>query len=565
MASMKQTQRTISDGIRVVFALIFSVFALFLIAGAAFVCHQPERAPTVLSDDAPENTIGAFFDALKDQDWKAASECVSDGSSFSLDTELSNAYSSRFWQAQRESWAFEPTGAFEADGRYLTRTVKVSALQYYGAEAFIREYVQSRLTAKAEAAELESEVYDDHGDYREDLVLGYLDEAIDEYLRDPSEEAAVSAVTVKLSYGSGGWKIDPDKSLVEALTGGWVSSVSPADLETAYDTRVNHCISAALSNLLVIPVVLPEETVEAAPEYILPEDMVVAPAPDRSLFGSTKTAADTAQVLEQAPLLAGRQMVWTPGTKTVKGTQIRWYSDETIFAITWRQTIDEMRFTFAEIVIAHPSQFRRYLADNSFSSTRRYTPSSMAKKVHAVMAFSGDFFKYRNQGIVVYRRDLYRSDGKTLDTCFIDSEGDLHLVKKKTLSGKSAITDYIRDNDILFTLSFGPIMIQDGKVVVPDKYPVGRINDSFSRCVICQIDRCHYLMATATVAHSKNLTLKRVAKALQSMGIQNAYALDGGQTATFIMNNKLVNTVDFGSERPMSDIIYFASAIPEGE
>ena len=56
-----------------------------------------------------------------------------------------------------------------------------------------------------------------------------------------------------------------------------------------------------------------------------------------------------------------------------------------------------------------------------------------------------------------------------------------------------------------------------------------------------------------------------MAEALKSLGVENAYALDGGQTASIVINGKLVNPVDFGEERMMSDIIYFASAIPDGE
>ena len=52
------------------------------------------------------------------------------------------------------------------------------------------------------------------------------------------------------------------------------------------------------------------------------------------------------------------------------------------------------------------------------------------------------------------------------------------------------------------------------------------------------------------------------ARSLQKMGIPTAYALDGGQTATIAMNDKLMNRVSYGSERKISDIIYFATAIP---
>jgi hypothetical protein len=59
--------------------------------------------------------------------------------------------------------------------------------------------------------------------------------------------------------------------------------------------------------------------------------------------------------------------------------------------------------------------------------------------------------------------------------------------------------------------------------------------------------------------------LKLVAEQLVALGVPKAYALDGGQTASLIMNNRLMNYVDFGEERLMSDIIYFATAVPEKE
>ena len=43
-------------------------------------------------------------------------------------------------------------------------------------------------------------------------------------------------------------------------------------------------------------------------------------------------------------------------------------------------------------------------------------------------------------------------------------------------------------------------------------------------------------------------------------GCLQAYAVDGGQTATVVMNDQVRNHVNYGSERPVSDIIYFATA-----
>ena len=51
---------------------------------------------------------------------------------------------------------------------------------------------------------------------------------------------------------------------------------------------------------------------------------------------------------------------------------------------------------------------------------------------------------------------------------------------------------------------------------------------------------------------------------LQGFGAEKAYALDGGQTAVIVTNDQLINRPSYGYQRMISDIIYFATAIPDG-
>ena len=44
-------------------------------------------------------------------------------------------------------------------------------------------------------------------------------------------------------------------------------------------------------------------------------------------------------------------------------------------------------------------------------------------------------------------------------------------------------------------------------------------------------------------------------------GVKEAYLMDGGQTAEIIFNNDIRNNISYGSERAVSDIIYFATAV----
>jgi exopolysaccharide biosynthesis protein len=51
---------------------------------------------------------------------------------------------------------------------------------------------------------------------------------------------------------------------------------------------------------------------------------------------------------------------------------------------------------------------------------------------------------------------------------------------------------------------------------------------------------------------------------LQAFGAEKAYALDGGQTAVIVTNDTLINRPSYVRQRQISDIIYFATALPDG-
>ena len=63
--------------------------------------------------------------------------------------------------------------------------------------------------------------------------------------------------------------------------------------------------------------------------------------------------------------------------------------------------------------------------------------------------------------------------------------------------------------------------------------------------------------------HYVYVTLRQAADSMIAHGCYNAYTLDGGQTGSIIIDGTLINPVQFGVERTMSDIFYFATAIPD--
>lgn len=335
------------------------------------------------------------------------------------------------------------------------------------------------------------------------------------------------------------------------------SGASGVAIMDRFDMYVTNEISKALDGVVAVENV-----------YWLSDSDLVAPEPDPANYGTANSPSELQWLLEEAAyLLDDQDTLFTLDTDAWAGDKIYYYYDDTILVITWKQVIDDSVYTFSEVKIAHASQFRRFLAGGEFGHAQQYVTTEMAESVNAVVASSGDFYKFRKYGIMVYGGEIMRMEGANVDTCMIDDNGDLHFIYRNDITDKAAAEQYVEDNNIRFSLAFGPILIDNGEVVAPSSYPQGEVNSRHSRAALCQLDSLHYLLVTSNGEKSYATwhTLQTFTKRLAEMGIRNAYALDGGQTAVIAMQGETINEVDFGFQRQISDIIYFATALPNGE
>ena len=185
--------------------------------------------------------------------------------------------------------------------------------------------------------------------------------------------------------------------------------------------------------------------------------------------------------------------------------------------------------------------------------------------VNAVTGSNGDFYKFRSYGFVTYYGKVYRSDS-WLDTCFVDDKGDLLMVPRLTFRNVEEAQAFVDANNVRFSLAFGPILVKDGRLAVPDAYACGEIEGNYTRAAIAQLGQLHYMLCV-TSYEGPTLgmpTSRAFARELIAKGCISAYALDGGQTAMLITNDQVVNRINFDQERTVSDIIYFATAVPSG-
>jgi exopolysaccharide biosynthesis protein len=189
----------------------------------------------------------------------------------------------------------------------------------------------------------------------------------------------------------------------------------------------------------------------------------------------------------------------------------------------------------------------------------------MATTVNAVVAASGDFYKFRGMGVIVYNGVVQRANNY-LDVCYVDENGDLSFTRMGEMQNVEEAQRYVDENHIRFSLAFGPLLVDNYENVVPDYYHLGEVDGNYSRAALAQLGQLHYLMVAVNYdGYSYVPTVYKLAARLTEMGVQKAYTMDGGQTATIVVNNTLFNKPDYGSQRKISDIIYFATAIPEKE
>lgn len=333
------------------------------------------------------------------------------------------------------------------------------------------------------------------------------------------------------------------------------AAANPAIMDR-FDMFVTNQVSDALDGVLSV-----KKT------YWLSDDTQVAPEPDQSCYGEAADPAELQWLLDEAAdLLDGQELYFSTETELFTGSKVQYYLDETILAITWKEVHQNCVYTFSEVKLGHPSQFRRHLAGGEYGAEKQFTTTEMASSVNAVVASSGDFYRFRDFGIIVYDGVARRVEGTYAETCYIDTNGDMHFTYAGEILDLETAQAYVDEKNIAFSLAFGPVLVDDYEIVEHTWYGVGEIRDKYARAALCQMDALHYIVATANTEgpHQGIPTVATFTKYIAATGCRFAYCLDGGQTAVIVMNDQLINRPVYGEQRKISDIIYFATAVPNG-
>ncbi len=243
------------------------------------------------------------------------------------------------------------------------------------------------------------------------------------------------------------------------------------------------------------------------------------------------------------------------------------YSDEnTTLAISQvvvgsgRNTIT---YYLADVMLSDATDLRAGFANNAFGTNIVEYTSDIAEYYDAIFAINGDYYGFRETGIVIRNGVIYRDDGARVGLA-IYTDGSMKIYDETTTSADELVAAGVYN-----TLSFGPALVDDGEIVdgidnieIDTNFGNHSIQGEQPRTGIGVIDDNHFVFVVVdgrSTGYSMGVTMTEFAQIFVDLRATQAYNLDGGGSSTMYFNGDLVNNpLGKGKERGTSDILYVA-------
>lgn len=236
----------------------------------------------------------------------------------------------------------------------------------------------------------------------------------------------------------------------------------------------------------------------------------------------------------------------------------------TISTVTTGSGDATVTYYVADVVLGDATDLRSAFAQNQFGENITELTSQIAADQGAVFAINGDYYGFRDTGIVIRNGVIYR-DVPAREGLAFYTDGSVAVYDETATSADELLADGVWN-----TLSFGPALVVDGTVVegidqVEVDTNVGNhsIQGAQPRTAVGIIDENHLVFVVVDgrqPGYSAGVTLPQLADILLGLGATTAYNLDGGGSSTMVFGGEVINSPSNGGERATSDILYIAGA-----
>jgi exopolysaccharide biosynthesis protein len=292
----------------------------------------------------------------------------------------------------------------------------------------------------------------------------------------------------------------------------------------------------------------------AAERFLIPkveiEDVAAYEAANGS--GATSTASEHADSSASA-------------TSSATVTDDTYTNGDTSITITKKTTgsdDDTVTYFVANVRLSDATVLRSAFADNSFGENITALTSEIAEENGGVFAINGDYYGFRDTGIVIRNGVAFRDEpARTGLAMYADGTARIY-------DETSTNADELVSAGVWNTLSFGPALVDDGEIVsgiddveVDTNFGNHSIQGEQPRTAVGIVDTNHLVLVVVDgrdAGYSRGVTMTELARIMQDLGATTAYNIDGGGSSTMYFNGEVINRPSNGGERATRDILYVA-------
>ena len=314
-----------------------------------------------------------------------------------------------------------------------------------------------------------------------------------------------------------------------------------------------------IAGSVVLALTVTGGTAWALDRFVVPHVVVSDVAAYEAAQNATATATAT-------PSATATDEATDATASTPVTTATSYTSDDTSISITtYRQGTGDDTITYyvADLTLSDATSLRGAFANNQFGENITALVSETATANNAILAVNGDYYGFRDSGIVIRNGVVFRDSGAR-EGLAMYRDGTVKVYDETQTTAAQLVADGVWN-----TLSFGPAIVESGAAVsgidqVEVDTNVGNhsIQGEQPRTAIGVTADGHILLVVVDgrdPGYSRGATLPELADIMISLGATTAYNLDGGGSSELWFNGVVVNQPSNGGERATSDILYIAA------
>lgn len=224
---------------------------------------------------------------------------------------------------------------------------------------------------------------------------------------------------------------------------------------------------------------------------------------------------------------------------------------------------DTVTYFVADVILDDATSLQSAFANDQFGRNITEKTSVIAAENDAIFAINGDYYGFRDDGILIRNGVIYRNQPARTGLAFY-LDGSMAVYDEAETSAEELLA-----NGVWNTLSFGPALLVDSaapvgiaSVEVDTNFGNHSIQGNQPRTGVGIIDNNHFVFIVVdgrSKGYSRGVTLTEFAGIFQSLGCTEAYNIDGGGSSTMYFMGRLVNNpLGRNQERGTSDILFIA-------